>query len=271
MAWPELRELELDGELIRWRVAGAGEPLVCVHGLSGSWRWWRPLLPHLQDREVHVVDLPRFGARRGFAPGDAAGWLGRWMDAAGISGADVVGHSLGGLVAAELAAGGDGRVRRLVLVAPAGVPTGRGPLGHALPLLATIRGAPLPLLAHAVRDGLRAGPASLLRGGLYAIRQDVRADLAAVRVPTLLVWGEHDPLIPRRLAEEWTRALPEVRLVVLPRAGHVPMFDAPAELADRIREFLDGDEALDERGDGARSGVVGRVRGAGDDGELPAG
>lgn len=245
MPWPEVRELELGDKPIRWRVAGVGAPLVCVHGLSGSWRWWRLLLPHLQDREVHVVDLPRFRARAGSAPAEAAGWLGRWMQAAGLTGADVAAHSLGGLIAAELAVQRPGAVRRLVLVAPAGVPSGRGPAEHALSLLATMRGAPLPLLAHAVRDGLRAGPASLLRGGLYAMRQDIRADLAAVSIPTLLVWGERDPLVPTRLAEEWTSALPDVRLVILPNAGHAPMFDVPAELADRIREFL-GDEPLDE-------------------------
>ena len=164
-------------------------PLVFVHGLSASGRWWRPVLRVFEDRDVRVVELPRFGALQGFGPNDAAAWLGDWLEEEGLDGADVAGHSLGGLIAAELAVRRPEAVRRLVLVAPAGVPTGRGVSGHALPLLATLRGAPLPLLAHAVRDGLRAGPASLLRGGLYAIRQDVRADLAALRVPTLLVWG----------------------------------------------------------------------------------
>jgi pimeloyl-ACP methyl ester carboxylesterase len=214
-------------------------PLVFVHGLSASGHWWRPVLPFFGDRGVRVVDLPRFGALQGFGPSDAAAWLGDWLDGEGLAAADLAGHSLGGLIAAELAVRRPERVRRLVLVAPAGVPTGRGGVsGHVLPLLATLRAAPLPLLAHAMRDGLRAGPAGLLRGGLYAIRRDIRDDLAAVRVPTLLVWGEHDPLVPPHLAEEWTRALPDVRLVVLPQAGHAPMFDAPAELAEHIRAFL---------------------------------
>lgn len=233
MAWQEWRELEVDARRIRWRVSGAGEALVLIHGLSASWRWWRPVLPHLDGREAHVLDLPR-----GLAPADSAAWLGRWMDAAGLTGADVVGHSLGGLIAAELAARRPEAVRRLVLVAPAGVPTGRGLAGHVLPLLATVRDAPPALLAHALRDGLRAGPVSLLRGGVHAVRHDIRDDLAAVHIPTLLVWGERDPLVPRRLADEWTRALPDVRLVVLPQAGHVPMFDAPAELAGHISTFL---------------------------------
>lgn len=221
------------------------------------------MLPFLRDRELHVVDLPRFGAG-GIAPRDAADWLGDWIGAAGLGDADVAGHSLGGLVAAELAARRPETVRRLVLVAPAGVPSGRGLPGHALPLLATLRGTPLPVLGHAVRDGLRAGPASLLSGGLYATRHDIRADLERVHVPTLLVWGERDPLVPAHLAEEWTRALPDVRLVVLPGAGHVPMFDVPADLGDAIRAFLD------EGGDAGGSGVVDRVGLARDDDELAA-
>ena len=151
-------------------------PLVFVHGLSASGRWWRPVLPFFGDRDVRVVDLPRFGALQGFGPRDAAAWLGDWLDDEGLAGTDLAGHSLGGLIAAELAVRRPEAVRRLVLVAPAGVPTGRGVPGHVLPLLATVRGAPASLLAHAVRDSLR--------------------------------------------------------------AGHAPMFDAPAELAEHIREFL---------------------------------
>lgn len=219
------------------------------------------MLPFLRDREPHVVDLPRFGPG-GIPPAAAADWLGDWIADAGLADADVAGHSLGGLIAAELAARRPETVRRLVLVAPAGVPSGRGLPGHALPLLATMRGTPFSVLGHALRDGLRAGPASLLYGGLYASRRDIRVDLGRVDVPTLLVWGERDPLVPPHLAEEWARALPDVRLVVLRGAGHVPMFDVPADLGDAMRAFLD------ESGDASGSGVVDGVGLARDDDEL---
>jgi len=78
--------------------------LVFVHGLSGSGRWWRPVLPFFRDRDVRIVDLPRFGAVQGFGPHDAAAWLGDWLDDEGLAGADVAGHSLGGLIAAGVAA-----------------------------------------------------------------------------------------------------------------------------------------------------------------------
>src|SRR3954467_12410516 len=81
----QVRETTVDGRPIRYRVAGGGEPLVLVHGLAGSWRWWLPLVDLLRaQRRVHVVQLPRF--RQHVAVTDVSGWLGRWADAAGNGG-----------------------------------------------------------------------------------------------------------------------------------------------------------------------------------------
>jgi pimeloyl-ACP methyl ester carboxylesterase len=97
----EVRELVVDGTPVEYRVAGQGEPVVLVHGLSGSWRWWQPVLePLAEHHRVHVLDLPRLGA--GFPADELTGWLGRWLDAAELERVDLVGHSLGGLIAAEL-------------------------------------------------------------------------------------------------------------------------------------------------------------------------
>src|SRR5436305_1835501 len=79
----QVRETTVDGRPTRYRVAGGGEPLVLVHGLAGSWRWWLPLVDLLRaQRRVHVVQLPRF--RQHVAVTDVSDWLGRWADAAGI-------------------------------------------------------------------------------------------------------------------------------------------------------------------------------------------
>ena len=179
--------------------------------------------------------MPRFAARAGFRPSHAADWLGRFVEAAVGAPTRVVGHSLGGLLSAQLAARRPDLVERLALVAPAGVPSGRGLLGHALPLLVALRAAP----ARVVGDALRAGPESILRGALYCTGQDLRPDLGAVEAPTLLLWGERDPLVPARLAEEWRRGLPDARLVLLPGSGHVPMFDASSALAGALLAFLE--------------------------------
>lgn len=240
----ELRQLSLDGEPACYRVAGAGPDVVVVHGLSGSWRWWSLLVDQLAARlRLHFVELPRLGRLRA---GELAPWLGRLLDAAGLGPVDLVGHSLGGLVAAELASTEPERVRRLALVAPAGIPCGRGLLGRSVPLLGELFDVRAELRT-IVADAVRTGPTTLLHGAVYVWERDVRAELEAIRAPTLLVWGDRDRLVPARVAEEWHAGLPQSRIVRLP-CGHVPMWEAPDELALCLLEFL-GDQLPNEPGD----------------------
>jgi pimeloyl-ACP methyl ester carboxylesterase len=205
-------------------------PLVLVHGLSGSARWWRGVRgPLAEHTEVHVLDVP------GIHPRDVPRWLVRWLDDAGIEHADLVGHSLGGLTCARVAAAAPERVGKLVLVAPAGLPSGRNIVGHLAPLAATL--AEVPTQAPRVAlDALRTGP-GILRAALYAVTHDLRDELAHIRAPTLLVWGQHDRLVPGHLAEEWLEELADGHLVRVD-AGHVPMWDAPDDLVAAILDFV---------------------------------
>jgi pimeloyl-ACP methyl ester carboxylesterase len=255
---------QIDGRPVRWHVAGEGPPLILVHGLAGSWRWWEQALPDLAPRhECHMVDVPRFGAA--LRPDQTADWIAGWLEAAGLGAGCLVGHSLGGAAATSLAAGRPGAVEELVLVAPVGVPTGRRPAAYALPLL-TAAATSRPRFARRLgTDVLRAGPSSLLRGALYAVRADLRERAREVRVPTLLVWGERDPLMPPELAEEWRRAIPHARLVLLPHAGHVPMVEQPHAFTAVLEEFLDDPRHL------RRGGEVGGVGLARNDGQTPIG
>lgn len=260
----ELRQLRLDGRSVEYRVLGAGPNLVLVHGLSGSWRWWSPLLERLSHAyRLHLVELPRLGRIRA---GEIAAWLGRFLDAVELRRVDVVGHSLGGLVATELAVHQPDRIRRLVLVAPAGVPCGRGILGRSLPLIEELYGVRVQLPT-IVADAFRTGPVSLLHGIVYVWERDVRAELGDVRAPTLLVWGDRDKLVPTGVAEEWQRLLPRSQLVRLP-CGHVPMWEAPEELARSLLAFL-GDQLPDDLGDEMRMREGDRMSLAGHDDESP--
>jgi pimeloyl-ACP methyl ester carboxylesterase len=263
----EIREVMVDGLPTKHRLVGAGKTLVLVHGLSGSWRWWEPVLEALAERRrVHLLDLPRLGRRLPAA--ELTGWLDRWLEAAELESVDLIGHSLGGLIAAELAAEQPHRVHRLVLVAPAGIPCGNTVLSRSARLLGTlydVRGR-LPTIAH---DAMRAGPFSLIRGALFASHRDLSVELASIQAPTLLIWGEDDRLLPARIAAEWQRVLPGSRLVRL-RCGHVPMWEAPGELASHLLDFL-GDERFDHSGDEVGPGVVHGVRLTGNDHELTAG
>jgi pimeloyl-ACP methyl ester carboxylesterase len=238
------REVSVAGHPTIYHVAGSGEPVILIHGLSGSGRWWRRNLPALSERyHTYLVDLPRFGAmhRTGrFILAEAATWLLAWMDAAGLRRADVIGHSMGGLIAIRLAAKRPAVVSRLVLVAPAGVSSKPSLAAQALPLLRAARHSRpsfFPMLAY---DALRAGPRTLWRAARDLVSDNVRDDLGAIRSPTLVIVGRHDPLTPPDMGAVLQKAIADARLLVIEGAGHVVMYDQPDIFNDAVLAFLAG-------------------------------
>jgi pimeloyl-ACP methyl ester carboxylesterase len=243
---PVRREIQVRGHRIRYETAGEGEPVVLVHGLSGSTRWWARNVPTLAARHrLYLVDLPGFGAlrrlRRQFALQEASLWLSDWMAAAGIERTHLVGHSMGGYITLRLAASRPDLLRRLVLVAPAGVPAGRSLPGHLGPLFLAARHATLRFLPTLAYDAMRMGPGTLLRTARDLLAEDVRGDLRSIPTPTLLIWGENDPLVPPSAGELMRAEIPDCRLFTLEGAGHVPMFDRPREFDEALLAFLAGE------------------------------
>jgi pimeloyl-ACP methyl ester carboxylesterase len=238
----EQQRVYVGGVPIAYRAAGQGAPVVLVHGLSGSARWWaRNIEPLARRFRVYVVDLVGFGNSRGprrFVLSEASDYLVRWLDVLGVERAHVVGHSMGGFIAADLAADHPTRLDRLVLVDAAALPFRRGPLGHVLDLLRTVRGLSLGFLPLLVADAARTGPLTLWRAAKDLLTADLRAKLSRVQAPTLVVWGDRDVLVPLEDGRQLARLLPAGRLAVIPRAGHNPMWDRPAIFNDLVIEFL---------------------------------
>ncbi|MGH7475216.1 MAG: alpha/beta fold hydrolase [Longimicrobiales bacterium] len=224
---------------------GAGPPIVLLHGLSGSHFWWRYTAPVLARRfRVHIPELVGFGRSTRPAPAtiaDAVAAVLAWWNAREIGTADVIGHSMGGQIAIHIATETPALVRRLVLAAPAGIPR---PLratelarlvAELVPPRAWGRLGFLPTIA---LDAVRAGPGSLAAAARGLLRDDVRPLLPRIRQPTLLLWGEHDPLIPVEYAHEMARAIPDARVIVLEQSSHNPMADRPDVFARAVLEFL---------------------------------
>lgn len=229
---------------------GRGEPLLLIHGLSGSSRWWTRNVPGLAARyRVVVPDLIGFGrtrrpGRRLPTPEVVADVLAGWMGARGIDRANLVGHSMGGQVGIHLAARCPERVDRLVLVDAAGIPR---PFSPRTLLRFAAESAPLwrwgdpeflPVIA---RDALTAGPWTIAQAITHILRDDVRPLLPQVQAPTLIVWGERDTLVPLTSAWEMRQAIPDVQLAVLRGASHNPMVDRPADFNRLVLRFLDGE------------------------------
>jgi pimeloyl-ACP methyl ester carboxylesterase len=253
---------------------GAGSPLVCVHGFMETWRTWELVLPALERR--HDVLAPTLPGHAGGPPlaGEPTAHLmadavERAMDDAGFETAHLVGNSLGGFVALQLAA--RGRARSVVAFAPAGGwaagdgwwrellarqaqlhEQARATAPHAEAIVATAEGRrratqlivssyehiPAELIAHQMLAVASAGGApAMIEHGLREGYDDL--DAQGIACPVRIVWGTADKLLPwpsaaARFRHEW---LPHADWVELDGVGHCPPLDVPLEAAQLILGF----------------------------------
>jgi pimeloyl-ACP methyl ester carboxylesterase len=237
------RRIRIESATLSYQVAGAGPPLILLHGLAGSSRWWQRNIAHLAQRfRVYVIDLIGFGASRGFHPlifDEVAGYITTWMDQLDISRASIVGHSMGGLVAADLAASAPSRIERLILVDAAAFLIEQRYVYHLHGLLRELFQLEIDFLSLLVADAYRAGPLTLLNAINQLLTTDFSVKLPRVQAPTLLVWGEHDAIVPLEIGKRLCRYLPaNNRIVVIKGAGHNPMWDRPGAFNRVVEDFL---------------------------------
>ena len=266
-------------------VAGDKEnpPLVLVHGLGDlASDTWRGLIPKLTE-SYHVVtfDLPGFGRSQKqnalYSPGNYAAFV-KWVVDTYVAGPPLLaGHSLGGAIALRYAGTYPAALSRLVLIDVAGIldrrvyskemlsgyANGLDAVFNVDGILGAVFGwlpnSPLDLNVMLSSDLLRdrilsSDPALIAATAL--ILEDYSPYLAQVRVPAVILWGEHDRVTPRRIGTLLEANLPAARLQIIPGAGHVPMADAPALF---LAAFLGAlkEEALPHAfpaGSGARQG-----------------
>jgi pimeloyl-ACP methyl ester carboxylesterase len=239
-------EVTVQGRPVAYQVVGSGEPVVLVHGLAGSLRWWQRNVAALAETHtVYLVNLPGFGTFRRrdhrFDLADASDWLAAWIEAVGIAPCHIVAHSMGAHIAIRVAARWPALVNRLVLVAPALVAGRRRLRSYPLALIPAGRAASLSFLPILALDALRAGPLTLLRAARSLCSHDIGAELGSVTAPTLLVWGDRDALVPATWASEVQAVIPDARLLILPGAGHVANYDRPGPFNAATRAFLAGE------------------------------
>jgi pimeloyl-ACP methyl ester carboxylesterase len=251
--------------------AGSGEPLVLIHGLATTRQIWGGVTPVLsRRRRVIAIDVPGFGrsapAGPGFELGAVADRIARGLAARRVGPPfDLVGHSLGAGIALTLAVARPRTVRRLVLVAPAGLAGLPAPLTRLLSagvdgvLAARRRLAPLSdfawarraLLAFAAADGAAIPPTQarmLLTASAGALRTpealstitgtDLRPLLRETRAPLGVVWGARDRTVRPRVADVIRAARPDADVVIIEDAGHVVMVERPDEFVHALEALL---------------------------------
>ncbi|MFN8473354.1 MAG: alpha/beta fold hydrolase [Anaerolineae bacterium] len=238
----DYRRVKLGDAVINYAVAGAGHPIILIHGLAGSHRWWqRTVQAFARQGRVYSIDLVGFGESRGdvgFDLEEGARYIAQWMEYLDLRAATVIGHSMGGYIAAELAADYPDKVAILILVDAATTPLGVNLVRNAMSMAQEARRAPLTLLPTFFDDVRRAGFRTIWQAGMQLCTADIRPKLARIQQPTLLVWGEKDMLTPISFAHSLVRIMPNARLVTLDGCGHAPHWERAEEFTDIILAFI---------------------------------
>jgi pimeloyl-ACP methyl ester carboxylesterase len=256
---------------------GEGPPMVFIHGLSGSWQNWLENLPHFaQTHRCIAMDLPGFGYSPMPVEKITITNYGRIVDellgALDVERAVIVGNSMGGFIANEIALQFSTRVEKLVLISAVGLSiehmrndrlfagleradelflfwgaflagrsdrlTRRPRLRRALMNIAFAHPdrLPAPLMAEQLKGQGKPGFIPAL-GAL--LTYPIRDRLNEIESPTLIVWGDKDRLVPVKDAWDFHELIPDSRVIVYEDTGHVAMIERPAAFNAAVDEFLE--------------------------------
>jgi pimeloyl-ACP methyl ester carboxylesterase len=231
---------------------GGGKPsLLFLHGAGGTHRNWGKQIQGLRDATLVALDLPGHGRSRGKGRQTIEGYadlVAELMAALEIESLTVVGHSMGGAIALDLALRYGDQVGGLVLVGtgarlrvmPSLLQGLRGEFESTVDLLCRYAYGPLAseeMVRLGREEMLAIGPEVLLGDFLACDRFDVMDRLGEVRLPTLVLCGEEDQLTPLKYSQFLVDHIPGARLVTIPEAGHMVMLEKPQETTDAIAEF----------------------------------
>ena len=271
---PNLRSIEIEGTAVNFAEIGEGPPIVFVHGLGGCWQNWLENLPDFAAAGYRAIalDLPGFGHSPMPEWEISIPAYGRLIDEfcrrLNLHSAALVGNSMGGFIAAETAISQPDWIDHLVLVSAAGV-------SHATmqkrPVAALTRAMNLlnPLTLRLTNSGLRRpGVRQLAFQGVFRHPQRIRRELlyefsgsaigapafvpsvisltgydfldrlSRIAVPTLLIWGCDDLVVPASDAAGFRDRIPECELQVFDDCGHVPMAERPQRFNRTVADFL---------------------------------
>jgi pimeloyl-ACP methyl ester carboxylesterase len=281
----DVREMRLHGRRLVYRTTGDGPPVLLIHGISQDSSTWERVADHLAPHASLVApDLPGHGASENpegdHSLGAYASTLRDLLTVLEQPSVTVVGHSLGGGIALQFSYQFPEMVDRLVLIDSGGLGPDVSPVLRA----ATLPGADLFLTAvtsDVVTDAVAGLSRLLARAGLQ-VGTDLREFARGIeglsdpeerraflrtanaviglagqsvsargklyltsKVPTLIVWGDHDRVIPLRHAAIAHQQISDSRLRVVEDAGHFPHLDAPEQVARFVRDFLEETDASD--------------------------
>ena len=251
---PSEQMLGVRGTRIRLLRGGSGPPLIFLHGASGH-VGWLPFLDRLSSNfDVLAPEHPGFGSSDDppwlDRPADLAYFYLDLIEALGLERVHLMGTSLGGWIAAELAVRNTARLASLTLIGAVGITAAGGPVDDMFRMSVEENARRFYFDPERVRRRLEtiaaADPRLLVRNRSTVVRlayphfanPELAKWLHRVDVPTLLVWGENDGLVPPRFGEAYRERIPDAKLVVIPQAGHAAFEERPDAFLAAFEGFL---------------------------------
>jgi pimeloyl-ACP methyl ester carboxylesterase len=253
------KTIKIDGREIHYYKAGQGEPLVVIHGGGGDARtWWKNISELAEKYTVYAPDLPGYGGSQPldgdyFIP-ELADFVGSFASNLGLETFYLVGHSLGGGVALNYALESPHKIKKLVLVSSLCLGTEIAFWVRLMSLPALIKS--LGALTIALFKGIKwvvkqlnpvefimpLSPASMSVGSsITTFREQslvLESRLSEVRMPTLLVWGAKDPIVPVRHAYDAAKVIPQCQVKVFENRGHNVHRDELKQFSSTLTGFL---------------------------------
>ena len=254
--------IEIDGNNIRYLEEGnSAKTLLLLHGLGASAERWEGVIPLFAKKfKVIVPDLIGFGYSDkpmvDYTTDYFLGFISKFVKKVGIKEMNIIGSSLGGQIAAEFIINHNVNVRKLVLVSPSGV------MKHSTPALdAYISAALYPstdsaLNAFQVMSGRKKIDEKIVSGFVERMQlpnakmafmstllglnnsQVITEKLQLITIPTLIVWGENDSVIPIKYAQSFVSGITDCRFYKMIGCGHIPYVDDPKTFFQLVSNFL---------------------------------
>jgi pimeloyl-ACP methyl ester carboxylesterase len=253
---PEPQIVKIGNVGVSLRRAGKGPPLLFLHGADG-YSQWLPFFDALAEQyELLVPEHPGFGASddppliRNVS--DMAMFYLDFLEALDLRGIHIIGHSLGGWIAAEILIRDQSRAKSLTLISSAGirvegVPSGDIFIWNREELLRNVfynqAYADIALSLQPTEQQIDA----MLKNRFTATKlgwqprwynPDLEKWLHRIKLPSLIIWGDEDKVMPADYAGLWRERLPDARLVMIEKCGHVPQIEKMSETIDPLRDFL---------------------------------
>ncbi|WP_255546919.1 MULTISPECIES: alpha/beta fold hydrolase [unclassified Moritella] len=266
--------MDVNGMRIHYRDEGNpnGQPIVLIHGILSSLHTWKEWNKGLVDKyRIISLDMPGFGLTGGpenpddFSEALLHSSFEQFITQLKLDDFILVGNSLGGYISAHYAANYPDKIKKLILIDPAGAPQDLPFILSfaSLPGINTLAANVFPpfIIAMGVKDvygnkdlitkenmdryihlSLRPGAKQAYANTIAMLdeknSQKAPLDFATITAPTLLMWGNKDIWVPQKLSEQWLQNIPGSRLITYPNAGHVPMEEIPQQTLNDALAFI---------------------------------